>query len=681
MNKKLINLALSLCLSHAVYAMEQNQQEEQILEIITPGVRALEKELVQEQKQQPMYGDPDVEYKDQRIVVNKSLYTQWLLKTSGIRIGTLSTDGIMFNLALRDKNFNVAQSLIGRVTDVRDLDTLQNLIGRMTHVSAQESTGTMPPSLAIQNGGSAVTDLISQGVNLHHGNKPVVEGDTELHMAVRNRDRAKIEALLRSGVEPDARNSHGDTPLLLATRNKDKYALYYLLHYKVDTNAKNKHGTTPLHCTIENDDAVTARCLIEHGADINVRDKDGNTLLHLAAKIGAMACTRFFLEHIDPNNVNNHMQTPLHYALESKSIEMQRDLIAHGARIDTVTTDGSMLHLAIRNRDSRTIRAIIDKIPDINAQDSAGKTPLHLAIQNGDDIIVTDLINHGANPNIRDEAGNTPLHLAVRTGNPGIVKSILAHSKADINAQDRDGNTPLHVAIGNEGMVEILLANGADANIPNNRGNSPLHLTDRSPASTIRLLKKHGANIHAKNNDGQTPYQAVVETCTSKNNGEIMPGVVEELETSPSSLLDHVRVVVLGDQKQPNNRAVSATVSRYSKSSLVCVLQEHENVRAALGHRSNRQLLQDSEPPATSSSAQENSPSSEVESSPEGTEEAPGTSTPAQQQPYKKSDCLAIFAKSFWPATKRVASLAGRVANSFHDFAEKRVKEILSNSF
>ena len=469
----------------------------------------------------------------------------------------------------------------------------------------------------------------------------------------------------------------------LAARSRNIGSLLRLLDYKADVNFRNNSGLTPLHCTVENDDPTSAGILIKRGADINITDEDGNTFLHLAVKAGSKRCTGFFLTEwkIDPNSVNRYMQTPLHYAVESKSIDMQRDLITHGARIDTVTTDGSMLHLAIRNRDSRTIKAIINKVPDINAQDSAGKTPLHLAIQNGDDIIVTDLINHGANPNIRDEAGNTPLHLAVRTGNPGIVKSILAHSKADINAQDRDGNTPLHVAIGNEGMVEILLANGADANKPNNRGNSPLHLTDRSPASTIRLLKKHGANIHAKNNDGQTPYQAVVETCTSKNNGEIMPGVVEELETSPSSLLDHVRVVVLGDQKQPNNRAVSATVSRYSKSSLVCVLQEHENVRAALGHRSNRQLLQDSEPPATSSSAQENSPSSEVESSPEGTEEAPGTSTPAQQQPYKKSDCLAIFAKSFWPATKRVASLAGRVANSFHDFAEKRVKEILSNSF
>ncbi|MDN7245557.1 ankyrin repeat domain-containing protein [Planococcus shenhongbingii] len=121
---------------------------------------------------------------------------------------------------------------------------------------------------------------------------------------------------------------------------------------------------------------------------------------------------------------------------------------------------------------------------------------------------VRKLIRKGADVNEADDSGFTPLRWAVQEGQLDIVQLLLSHG-ADINAIDEEGQTPLYQAAadGNSELVEYLLDNGADIDLSGD-GVTPLIIAscyfDSNQLETVKLLVERGADIHAKDNEGQT---------------------------------------------------------------------------------------------------------------------------------------------------------------------------------
>ena len=100
---------------------------------------------------------------------------------------------------------------------------------------------------------------------------------------------------------------------------------------------------------------------------------------------------------------------------------------------------------------------------------------------------------------------------------------------ADVNATDNDGNTPLHKAATDPGclalvredgtrismlsgdaarasVAEYLVRQGADVHATNNDGNTPLHEAAAAIApSVVEYLVGQGADVHTINSDGETP--------------------------------------------------------------------------------------------------------------------------------------------------------------------------------
>jgi ankyrin repeat protein len=156
---------------------------------------------------------------------------------------------------------------------------------------------------------------------------------------------------------------------------------------------------------------------------------------------------------------------------------------------------------AVRNGDSKTVRALLAKRVDVNAPEGDGATALHWAAYRDDRELVTLLVAAGANVNAVNDLGITPLYLAASNGNAHVVKTLLAKG-ARPDAASETGVTPLMEAArsGSADAVRALVASGANVNAhERDRQQTALMwaVARRHPA-VVQVLLAHGADVHAR---------------------------------------------------------------------------------------------------------------------------------------------------------------------------------------
>lgn len=300
------------------------------------------------------------------------------------------------------------------------------------------------------------------------------EGERPLVDAARNRDAAKVRALLREKVDVNARSSDGSTALLWAVHRDDAAIAEQLIRAGADVNTANDYRVTPLSAACTNGNAAIVEQLLSAGANPDAPIGTGETPIMTCSATGSVPAVRALIARGASVNAAEPSlrQTALMWATAERHTDVVRALIEHGADVRAATRHGfAALHFAAREGDIEIARMLLaagvgidvqsvadptlkGRGPAFDAMRSAGSTPLLVAVTRGQVKLALFLLEQGANPNVSD-AGFTPLHWAVSTWEGDLSNPVFGFADPMSGIPDRKEKIEL---------IKALLARHADPN-------------------------------------------------------------------------------------------------------------------------------------------------------------------------------------------------------------------------
>ncbi len=310
-------------------------------------------------------------------------------------------------------------------------------------------------------------------------------GLTALLHAVREGHHETALVLADGGADIDQQSAgDGTAPLLMATINGHFDLALDLLDRGADPNLASTAGATPLYTALNTQWAPKARypqqqayqqqeagylevmeALLQAGADPDAR---------LDQHLWYMSYT------FDLLGINAAGSTPFWRAAYATDVDAMRLLVEHGADPNIPTVKPPE-----RRRGGPAQREEADPsgLPPVPVG-GPGVWPIHAAAG----------VGYG-----EGFAGNAHRH--VPDGWMPAMRYLVEELEVDVNARDHNGYTAVHhaAARGDNGMIELLVANGADVMAVSRRGqttvdmaNGPVQRIQPFPA-TIRLLEGLGA--------------------------------------------------------------------------------------------------------------------------------------------------------------------------------------------
>jgi ankyrin repeat protein len=412
--------------------------------------------------------------------------------------------------------------------------------------------------------GAGLVDVIKSGdratalAMLQKGadvNEPEANGTTPLHYAVYNEDADLVERLIKAGAKVSVVNDFGSTPMAEAAAVGNAAIIKMLLKAGADVNSRNREGQTALMAVARTGSVDAARLLLEAGADVNSTEQwGGQSALMWAAAQEQPAMVKFLIEHgadVDargavrdwqrritaetrPKDMDRGGYTALLYAAREGCVECARHLVEGGASINLPDPNRETpLVLALINMRFDTAFYLISAGADVDKWDLYGRTPLFAAVD-------MSTLPRGGRPDIPSSDETSALQviklLLDKGANPNIQLKLRPPFRAVILDRGSDnailtiGATPLlraSKAGDNPDAIQLLLDHGALVDLPNVLGITPLLTaagmghsdnasrgkfnTDEDGLKAIQILLKAGADINARNADGQTALHSAAQ--------------------------------------------------------------------------------------------------------------------------------------------------------------------------
>jgi ankyrin repeat protein len=380
--------------------------------------------------------------------------------------------------------------------------------------------------------------------------------------AVEKKDRAKVDTLLKQGADVNASQADGMTALHWAVYHEDVSLARQLLKAGALAQAANRYRVTPLSiaCTSGNSEIVTL--LLEAGADANATQRGGETVLMTAARTGKPGPVKALLSHgAQVNAKDKKGQTALMWAAAEGHAEVVSLLLAAKADFKTPLSSGfTPLLFAAREGRIDVVRILLkaganinDAIPEkkgVSRGPKPGTGALLMAVENGHFELAIELVKAGADPNDQragygalhmiswvrkpsrgdDEEGDPPPIGSGKLTSLEFVREMVANgakvnlpAKAGVSGRgilSKAGATPFLAAASTADvpLMELLMKLGADPLRPNAQGTTPLLAaagvgvgapeeapgTEPEVLEAVKLLLKHGADVNAVDENGET---------------------------------------------------------------------------------------------------------------------------------------------------------------------------------
>ncbi|XP_071357404.1 ankyrin repeat and SOCS box protein 4 [Trachinotus anak] len=329
---------------------------------------------------------------------------------------------------------------------------------------------------------SEPTGLVGQGPSV----REFMEELSPRQLAVKQLKQKFLEALQANDAQEVLRILHTskldidtvleveDPSMVLASYKQG----YWLPGYKLESS-----WAMGIHVCVMYNAIETALVLLQEGAAVN-RMPNGKTPLHVACEVSNADCVALLLAHgakINSLSLSGH--TPLHYCITRESVDCAKQLILKGAKIN---------------------------MPSHNNDED---TPLHTAARFGVPELVALYLAHGASVDAVNSFQETPLMTAafwafdtkeqIYSEDHHVVCRLLLDHRADPNLQEEDHKTALHKAAWNcdHVLMQMLMEAGADTRAMDINGCAPiqylLKVTDVRPMAIpelcYQLLLNHNA--------------------------------------------------------------------------------------------------------------------------------------------------------------------------------------------
>ena len=282
----------------------------------------------------------------------------------------------------------------------------------------------------------------------------------------------------------------------------------------------------------------------------------------------------------------------------------------------------SAIHLAIKKRDIKLLKAMFDTGCEFNQMDEKGQNPFSCDPAAGRDILMKavrdkkpnipfllKILKCGVDINSEDDKGQTALFQACKTGNERLVKTLLEEG-ASIHHQDHEGNTPIiTISQGkNTNICQVLLDAGANIHDRNKQKTTPILNAAQSASDfLLRTLLQNGANINDTNAQDMTPLLLAMQS----QRGRIIEMLVENdalvyyLEDRFERLLDmlkkHFSIDVYGKlmrieldpKKKERVLKVGAESKQIDMSSQIATAQLNPSVKSPSNETYLKGLLEE----------------------------------------------------------------------------------------
>jgi len=456
--------------------------------------------------------------------------------------------------AAQNRDLKTLRSLLGQRTDVNaaqpdgttalhwaahwnDAEAVNLLLKAGANAKAANRYGATPLSEAVTSGSAAMIEaLLNAGASAKTLTTP--EGETVLMTAARAGNIDAVKLLIGKGADVNAKESYkNQTALMWAAAERHAAVAKVLLENGADWKIRSidretkpprlsaassispiaRGGFTALLFSAREGDVETAKVMLDAGVDPNYGDVDNTSALVVALMNKQYTFAKFLIDRgANPNIVDAYGRTALYAIVDIRNedwstlpnragddpfptIEIARDLLARGAKVDA---------------------ALTKPLPGRSGMDSGdtalgpGSTPLMRAARAGDAEMMRLLLANGADPKLTTRDGNNALLFAAGIGyrdkntkgtESGAVEAIKVAVEAglDLKVENPRGETALHGAAGrgSDMIVQLLVDRGAALNTKTKQGFSPVdyalgkNVTLQLPVphdSTVALLKKLG---------------------------------------------------------------------------------------------------------------------------------------------------------------------------------------------